>query len=102
MFFSQCIQVMVSMNRVQKFLDLREVPTECLISENIEEGEIAIKIDGHSFTWGVKQDKDSKYDSKGKKGKKKTSPPKEEETKEAGDKRILDEDSSDSSSIKLD
>ena len=58
------------MRRVQKFLDLKEVPMECLVSQNVEEGEVAIKIDNHSFTWGVKHDKDKKPDKKGK-GKKK-------------------------------
>jgi len=54
------------MKRVQKYLDLKEVPINCIM-EQIN-GSAAIKIKKHSFTWGVKKEEDIK-DKKDKKKK---------------------------------
>jgi ABC-type multidrug transport system fused ATPase/permease subunit len=55
-FLQSFISFRVSMKRIQQFLDIREVPLDCLVSAhaNLVENELAVKISKKSFSWGVK------------------------------------------------
>ena len=45
------------MKKIQKFIDMKEVPEECLVDQT-PDSEFAINIDKNSFSWGCKLDKD--------------------------------------------
>lgn len=49
------------MRRIQQFLDIREVPLECLVAqdEELARDQVAVRINKKSFSWGVKR-KDAK------------------------------------------
>ena len=56
-FVPHCNKFIKKMKKIQNFLEMQEVPEECLVNQT-ENGEFAIKIDKHSFSWGCKLDKD--------------------------------------------
>lgn len=59
-FFTSAIEFMVSMRRIQKFLDLPEVERDCLVYQtNDLDQENTVKINGASFSYGVKHDEEA-------------------------------------------
>ena len=71
MIYPAWLEMLVSLNRIQDFINSHEVSAECLIHNHkqgnqqcghsnevpipkIKSDQYAIKIDHHSFTWGVK------------------------------------------------
>ena len=55
LFISSFIQFKVSMNRIQKYIDISEVPFDCIVSNNNDsQSDVAISIKNSSFSWGVK------------------------------------------------
>lgn len=54
------------MRQIQKFLELKEVPEECLVDQ-IQDSEHTISIDKNSFSWGCKLEKDEDSDEEGEK-----------------------------------
>lgn len=68
-FISSFIQFQVSMVRIQKFLDIKEVPFESIVAQDpsLQEQDLAVSIKKKSFSWGVKFEEEKK--KKGKKSK---------------------------------
>lgn len=55
LFISSFIQFKVSMNRIQRYIDITEVPFECLVNkQDVSESNPAISITSSSFSWGIK------------------------------------------------
>jgi len=74
MFVNQMIQLVVSMNRIQEFIDSDEVDRDKIVSLNESTnipGAPAILIQNHSFSWGIKAEDEEEEPGAKKKGKNK-------------------------------
>ena len=81
MFFSDIIELVVSMRRIEKFLNLYEVQTDIIERKSGNDGEHSIEIKGN-FSWGFSsKEKEKEADKKDKEVKKSK---KKEENKEKG------------------
>jgi hypothetical protein len=85
-FISSFIQLLVSMRRIQTFIDSDELDIPKMIDQ--VEMDDAISIQGHSFSWGVKNEEEKDDEKKEKKGKK------DKKNKEKDEVKILEEDQS--------
>ena len=83
-FISSFIQLLVSMRRIQTFIDSDELDIPKMIDQ--VEMDDAISIQGHSFSWGVKNEEEKDDDKK--KGKK------DNKSKDKEEVKILEEDQS--------
>lgn len=64
LFLGEFIEFQVSMRRIQKFIDIKEVPADCLVQSD-PMSDLAVSIENQSFTWGVKaEEADSKKKKK--------------------------------------
>lgn len=60
------------MGRIQKYLNIEEVPLDCLVSQNNDfNNQFAIQVKNTNFSWGIKFEKEDEKDKqKAKKSKK--------------------------------
>lgn len=98
MTISSFLQLLVSLRRIQEFLESDELDSDKLVNiiKNDPDYDTAIVISGHSFSWGVQDQKDDKKDgkSKDKKSKKNLTSKKDKKDAVVDANSILEEDSS--------
>ena len=83
-----------SMKKLEHFMNLEEVPQECLVEKLPQESEYAISIDNHSFSWGVKKQEEEEKEEE-KKEEKKEAETKKENKEDSQDERLSTTDSAD-------